>query len=101
MAREPNSVTRRSERRPGKRANVLLFDEPEREEPHPEAAVAIDESDFGARIQTEALLKTGQIIDLQSEDLAWRFRCRVVWTGEVSSDREGQAGLEFLLPRNI
>jgi PilZ domain len=80
---------------------LLVFDGHEGEELSSEAAYAMDESEFGARIQTQAELKAGQIIELQTADNTLPLRCRVVWTGDVASDRVGEAGLEFLLPPSI
>lgn len=96
MPTESYTPTRRAERRPSKRAMVLVYEGADSEETQP--AITVDESDLGARIETQAQLKAGQLIELQSEDSALRLRCRVVWTGEVASDKEGEAGLEFLFP---
>jgi hypothetical protein len=101
MRPEAYSIERRSERRPSHRAMVLVFDEQESGDRLSEAALAMDESEMGARVQSKAQLKAGQVIELQSEDKSMHLRCRVVWTGEVSSDHEGEAGLEFLIPRDM
>lgn len=101
MQPEAYSIARRAERRPSHRAMVLVFDEQETGDQLSEGAYAVDESEMGARVQTKAQLKSGQVIELQSEDKTLRLRCRVVWTGEVASDHEGEAGLEFLIPRDM
>jgi hypothetical protein len=61
------------------------------------SAHALDISPQGLRIRTDASLKPGQTLQVvtvvASSSQLWS---RVVWVGAPKSDREGEAGLEFL-----
>jgi PilZ domain len=90
-------VPRRSERKPARKAIVLIVDEDSREARH--AGITVDISEHGARVEAEAALTPGQTLNLiQPDDPARFLRCMVVWTGSVSSDGHDQLGLEFLDP---
>lgn len=61
----------------------------------------VDMSEHGARVEADAALAPGQTLDLiQPDDPTRALRCMVVWSGDVSSDGNDQAGLEFLDPRS-
>ncbi len=97
MAPDAFAVPRRSERKPARRAIVLMVESDDQETLH--EGVTVDLSQYGARIETETPLATGQTLTLfQPEDPAHALRCMVVWTGDVSSDGHDQIGLEFLNP---
>jgi PilZ domain len=95
MTGDASAVPRRSERKPVRKAVVLVIESEE-----PEAryeATTLDVSRHGARIQAETTLTPGQTLSLiQEEDPTHALRCTVVWAGEVSSDKLDHAGLEFL-----
>jgi hypothetical protein len=42
-------------------------------------------------------LRPGQVVEFKTHgDSNYSVRCLVIWTGEAGSDREGEAGLDFL-----
>lgn len=95
-------VRRRSERKPVRKAIVLIVESDYPEVRH--EGMTIDMSEHGARVKVEAVLTAGQTVSLiQPDDPTHALRCFVVWSGEVSSDGQEQAGLEFLgpLPGNL
>ncbi len=99
MSTSPFDSTRRSQRRRLSRAAILIF---ENDEDAPTcSATTVDVSDHGARIQLQAVLTQGQVLEFKTEDSAQPVRCRVVWAGDMSSDREAEAGLEFLTPHQV
>ena len=88
-------VPRRSERKPVRRAIVLMVESEDRETLH--KGTTIDMSEFGARVEAGTGLAPGQTLTLfQPDDPAGALRCMVVWSGDVSSDGHDQMGLEFL-----
>jgi len=59
----------------------------------------LDLSTHGARVQTDVPLVLGEELEfIPPEGEEYAVPCRVVWGGEVGTDSEGQAGLEFLTP---
>jgi hypothetical protein len=85
---------RRSARVPARKA-VLLIVESEQC-----GARTLDVSQHGVRVECQTLLKPGQVLELlPSENSGGPIRCVVVWAGDVGSDREGEAGLNFLTPQ--
>ena len=60
-------------------------------------ATTLDLSQHGVRVQVNAELKAGQVLQLiRPENPEEAVRCLVVWAADVSSDTKGAAGLEFL-----
>jgi PilZ domain len=95
MAGDVDTDSRRSERKPLRKAVVLVVEMGEETASHD--ASTIDVSPFGARVQANAELKTGQVLQLiRPDNPDDTVRCMVVWTADVSSDTKGEAGLEFL-----
>jgi PilZ domain len=95
MITDAYASPRRSERKPVRKAIVLMV-----EADGPESlqqGTTVDLSEFGARVEAETALAPGQTITLlQPDDPATAYRCMVVWSGDVGSDGHGQMGLEFL-----
>lgn len=95
MTCESLGAQRRSERKPVRKAVVLVI-----ESEDPEARLegtTVDVSEHGARVQAETVLTPGQTLSLlQDEDPAHALRCTVVWAGDVGSDGFDHMGLEFL-----
>lgn len=88
---------RRSERKPARKV-ILLVVESEESEVHHEGTT-VDISSDGARVEACAPLTPGQTLSLiQPDDPSRPLRCLVVWAGDVGTDGDGQAGLEFLDP---
>jgi PilZ domain len=78
-----------------RKAVILLVESGEETTSH--EATTADISLHGVRVHAHAELTPGQVIHLvQPEDPTDTLRCLVVWTADVSSDGEGEAGLEFL-----
>jgi PilZ domain len=97
MAEYVETDSRRSERKPLRRAVVLVV-EMEGEVASYEAGT-LDVSGHGVRVQVNAEMKPGQVLHLvRPENPDETVSCVVVWTADVSSDVKGQAGLEFLKP---
>jgi PilZ domain len=97
MTPDAFAVPRRSERKPVRKAIVLMVDEDDLDALH--AGMTVDISEHGARVEAEAALAPGQTLNLiQPEDPTRFLRCMVVWAGNVSSDGHDQVGLEFLDP---
>lgn len=95
MAGGTNAVSRRSERKPIRKAIVLMVESENHETQF--NATTLDVSEHGVRIQADTALTPGQTLSLfQPDDPARALRCTVVWAGDVSSDGHDQAGLEFL-----
>lgn len=95
MTPDTHAVPRRSERKPVRRAIVLMV-EPDDPETLLEGTT-VDMSEHGARVEVEAPLAPGQTLSLiQPDDPAHSYRCLVVWAGDVGSDGHDQVGLEFL-----
>jgi PilZ domain len=89
------AVPRRSERKPVRKAVVLVIESEDSAARFD--ATTLDMSRHGARVQAETPLTPGQTLSLiQEEDPTHALRCTVVWAGEVGSDRLDHAGLEFL-----
>ena len=60
-------------------------------------AYIVDYSMLGLRVQAEAPLTSGQVVQIASEtDSGGPVVCRVVWVGSTGSPHEGKAGLAFL-----
>jgi PilZ domain len=90
-----DSDSRRSERKPLRKAVVLVVEMGEESTSYD--ARTLDVSEEGARIQVNAELKPGQVLHLvRPENPDETVTCLVVWTADVSSDKKGEAGLEFL-----
>lgn len=97
MTPDAFAVSRRSERKPARKAIVLMVESDDQETLH--NGVTVDLSRHGARIETETPLTPGQTLTLfQPEDPAHALHCLVVWAGDVSSDGHDQIGLAFLDP---
>jgi PilZ domain len=95
MTGDAYAVPRRSERRPVRKAIVLMVESDDPEICH--EGTTVDMSEHGARIEAEAALTPGQTLNLiQPDDPSHALRCMVVWSGDVSSDGQDQFGLEFL-----
>jgi hypothetical protein len=95
MSGDVGTDSRRSERKPLRKAVVLVVEMGE--EPVNFDASTIDICEYGTRIQTTADLKAGQVLHLvRPENPDEPVRCLVVWTADVTSDKRGEAGLEFL-----
>ena len=95
MSSNPYRETRKSERHP-KRMAVVLLDDPEETE-NRSAAVTVDVSEDGCRIESEASLTPGQVVYLMpAETPNGTVKGRVVWIGQPASDMAGEAGIEFL-----
>ena len=102
MITDPYASPRRSERKPVRKAIVLVVESDGPETLH--EGTTVDLSDFGARVETDTALAPGQTITLlQPDDPATAYHCMVVWSGDVGSDGHGQVGLEFLnsLPQGL
>jgi hypothetical protein len=51
----------------------------------------------GLKVEASCPLAPGQIVEFKTHgDSNYSVRCLVIWTGDSGSDREGQAGLDFL-----
>ena len=88
-------VTRRSERKPVRLAVILLI---EGEEVDPRA-LTVDLSHHGVRLQAKADPTPGQFAQvIFADNPSQAVLSRVVWAGRVNSDREAEAGLEFVDP---
>ena len=62
-------------------------------------ACTLDLSQHGLRLQASIPLSQGQIVDVTTnEGPEYAVRGRVIWTGAVGSEQEGQIGFEFLSP---
>lgn len=97
MTSHKNQVLRRYDRKPARKAVVLIVESDGVETRHD--ATTVDISTHGARVEAETELVPGQTLSLlRPDDPSYALRCLVVWSGDVSSDRDGQAGLEFLDP---
>jgi PilZ domain len=97
MLEKDYAIPRRSERRPLRKAVVLLVEGDE--ETTSRDATTVDVSQHGARIESCAELRPGQVLHLiRPENPTDTVRCLVVWTADVSADANAEAGLEFLQP---
>ncbi len=97
MIPDAYAVPRRSERKPLRKAVVLMVESDDPETLH--EGETVDMSEHGARIETETPFAPGQTLNLiQPDDPTRSLRCMVVWTGDVSSDGHDQIGLQFLDP---
>lgn len=97
MALEPQTDKRRSARRQVRLAVILLVDS-EGKSIESEAST-VDLSEYGVRVEAGIQLTQGQIVEvITNEGPEFAVRGRVIWTGAVGSEQEGQAGLEFLRP---
>ena len=97
MAGNIDPDSRRSERKPLRKAVVLVVEMGEETTSH--NATTIDISQQGARVQVNAELKAGQVLQLiRPDNPDDTVRCLVVWAAEVGSDGPDEAGLEFLQP---
>jgi hypothetical protein len=95
MTSDAYAVPRRSERKPVRKAIVLMVESDDPETLH--QGTTVDMSEHGARVEAETALTPGQTLNLiQPDDPTHTLRCMVVWAGEVSSDGQDQVGLEFL-----
>jgi len=78
---------------------LLIVVDSEGEESGEASAQTQDLSLHGLGIRTGASLKTGQLVDIRAnEGLGEAVRARVVWVGDPQSDKQYEAGLEFLSP---
>jgi hypothetical protein len=60
-------------------------------------AYMTDVSLHGLNVRTAVPLRPGQVVEFKTHgDSNYSVRCLVIWTGEAGSDREGEAGLDFL-----
>jgi len=90
-----DSAARRSTRKPVALALLIVVDA----EGDEAEAQAHDLSALGMGISSGASLQTGQLVDIHAnEGLGGPVRARVVWVGQPESDKQYQAGLEFLSP---
>ncbi len=97
MAVEPQTDKRRCARKRVRLA-VILLAESEGKSVEGEAST-VDLSEYGARVETDIRLTQGQIVEvITNEGPEFAVRGRVIWTGSVGSEQEGQVGLEFLTP---
>lgn len=97
MVMKVGADSRRSPRKPLKKAVVLVVEIGD-ENTHYDAST-LDVSPEGARVQAKAELRPGQFLHLiRPENPDELVRCLVVWTSDISSDKSGEAGLEFLNP---
>jgi PilZ domain-containing protein len=88
---------RRSGRRHVRKAVILLIEAEGDKRAH--GAQTVDLSECGLRVRADISLNPGQVLELvPPEGSDYAVRCLVVWTGEVGSDKEGEAGLDFLGP---
>ena len=87
-------VPRQSDRKIVKMAVILFVESDGELEKH--EALTLDLSTHGARIQSNILLRPGQVVEVVPGEGAIPVPGRVVWVGKPASDLEGQAGLEFL-----
>lgn len=95
MTPDASAAPRRSERKPVRKAIVLMIDEGNQDAGHP--GMTVDLSDHGARVEAAAALTPGQTLTLvQPDDPSSSLRCMVVWAGDVASDGHDHVGLEFL-----
>jgi len=95
MILDAYAAPRRSERKPVRKAIVLMVESDDQETLH--EGTTVDLSEYGARVETETALAPGQTLTLfQPDDPAHSYRCMVVWSGNVGSDGHDQIGLEFL-----
>jgi hypothetical protein len=99
MSTQPYNPRRRAERHRVSKAVVLIFET--QDDLQPTAAETLDLSEQGARVKSHSLLTPGQVLEFRTEDNAKVVRCRVVWTGDMTPDREAEAGLEFLMPLQV
>ena len=91
----PYPITRRSERKPVRLAVILLI-EGEEVNPH---ALTVDLSRHGVRVQANPALTVGQSAQvIFADNPCQAVLSRVVWAGRINSDREAEAGLEFVDP---
>ncbi len=59
----------------------------------------MDLSQHGIKVQAKLSLIPGQIVQvIPSEGPEYAVLSRVVWVGPAVSDKDGEAGLEFLNP---
>lgn len=97
MTGDDYTVPRRSERKPVRKAIVLVVESEDPEVRH--EGTTVDISAHGAKVEASAPLAPGQTLSLiQPDDPSRALRCLVVWAGDVGSDSDGQVGLEFLEP---
>ena len=98
MAVNGRHTVRRTQRQQKRIAVVLLVD-PEGEQVEHQADT-VDLSEFGLRAKGDvALLAPGQIVGvIAGKDRDFPLVGRVVWVGQAGSDRDGEAGFEFLNP---
>lgn len=95
MAEVSSSKIRRSERHPIRMAVVLLTDSETRETGT--KAFTVDLSQHGCRVEGNASLTQGQIVQMiPSDSVDTAIMGRVVWVGKPASDLAGEAGIEFL-----
>lgn len=95
MVPDAYTLPRRSERKPVRRAIVLMVESDDSQTS--QEGMTIDLSEHGVRVETETTLSPGQTLTLfQPDDPDHPFRCMVVWAGNVGSDGQDQMGLEFL-----
>jgi len=89
------SIARRSERKPVRMAVILLIEGEEVDH----RALTVDISRHGVRLQANPALTPGQLAQVIFEDSpSHAVPARVVWAGRLGSDREAEAGLEFVNP---
>jgi PilZ domain len=87
--------TRRSERKPLRKAVILMIESGGEATSHP--ATTVNASEHGLRVKAHTALVPGQLLDIvQPDEPADPLRCLVVWAADISSDGMEEAGLEFL-----
>lgn len=95
MIPDASAIPRRPERKPVRKAIVLIIETDDPETFH--RGMTIDMSEHGARVEADAPLAPGQTLTLyMPDDPSRSYHCTVVWTGDVGSDGCGQVGLEFI-----
>lgn len=95
MGGNADTDSRRSERKRIRKTVVLVVEMGE--ETATFDAATMDVSKHGVRVQANGKLKPGQVLHLMQPDNPDELvSCLVVWTSDVSSDKKGEAGLEFL-----
>lgn len=100
MRTESDVEIRRSERK-AVRVAVILLSECDGKKVESEAR-ALDLSQHGVRLQADIPLTQGQVVDVTTnEGPDYAVRGRVIWTGAIGSEREGEVGFEFLSPLRL
>lgn len=95
MNNDAYSEFRSSERKPIRKAVLLIIESDEPEEQF--EGIPGDMPDDAPGVESGSALTAGQILNLvQPDDPSHALRCTVVWSGDISTDGNDQLGLEFL-----